>query len=160
MSSRFWLKRNVNISNQINFSGPACSKLTSPLVNVSLKFQTLISEKCHFLLKKKMRSFSHFFNKNISVYGYKVVKYLTSWPLNEFVKQKMLWTTGPRCLSKCKLHWVASKVYMYPFGVNSLCTRPNVAYISINIRNNDMIKTLIAVFHFVLLKTFNLVDQI
>ena len=27
------------------------------------------------------KSFSHFFNKNISVLGYKVVKHLTTWPL-------------------------------------------------------------------------------
>ena len=34
-------------------SGPGCSKLMTSLVNVSLKFQTLISEKCqNFLLKK------------------------------------------------------------------------------------------------------------
>ena len=49
--------------------GPGCSKLTMSLVNVSLKFQTLISqisqyfllEKCEKLLQCK--SFSHFFNK-------------------------------------------------------------------------------------------------
>ena len=29
-------------------------------------------------------------------------------------------------LLKCKLHWVASKVYMNPFGVHSLCMLPNV----------------------------------
>ena len=50
-------------------TGPGCSKLTTSLVNVSLKFQTLISEKCqNFLLKKcekllQCKSFSHFFNK-------------------------------------------------------------------------------------------------
>ena len=47
-------------------SGPSCSKLTTSLVNISLKFQTLISEICqHFLLKKcekllQCKSFSHF----------------------------------------------------------------------------------------------------
>ena len=50
-------------------SGPGCSKLTTSLVNVSLKFQTLISNICqYFLLKKcekllQCKSFSHFFNK-------------------------------------------------------------------------------------------------
>ena len=39
-----------------------------------------------------------FSTKNISVFGYKVVKHLTSWPLNELVKLTMLWTTGPRYL--------------------------------------------------------------
>ena len=52
--------------------GPGCSKLTTSLVNVSLKFQTLISEIRHyFLLKKceKSAKASHiFFQKKISVY--------------------------------------------------------------------------------------------
>ena len=39
---------------------------------------------------------SHIFStKNFIVFGYKVVKHLTSWPLNEVVKLTMLWTTGP-----------------------------------------------------------------
>ena len=65
-------------------SGPGCSKLTTSLVNVSLKFQTLISEIRHYFLLKKCdkllhcKSFSCFFSKNISVFGYKVVKHLTS----------------------------------------------------------------------------------
>ena len=36
-----------------------------------------------------------FSTKNFSVFGYKVVKHLTSWPLNKLVKLTMLWTTGP-----------------------------------------------------------------
>ena len=47
-------------------SGASCSKLTTSLVNVSLKFQTLILQiHCYFLLKKceKCKGFSHFFNK-------------------------------------------------------------------------------------------------
>ena len=68
-------------------SGPGCSKLTTVLVNETLKFQTLISQihVCqYFLLKKcekllQCKSFSHFFKKkNIIVLGYKVVKHLTS----------------------------------------------------------------------------------
>ena len=55
----------------LNFykSRPSCSKLTTSLVNVSLKFQTLISQICqYFLLKKcekllQCKSFSHFFHK-------------------------------------------------------------------------------------------------
>ena len=48
---------------------PGCSKLTASLVNVSLKFQTLVSQiSQYFWLKKNVRSFcsaksSHFFNK-------------------------------------------------------------------------------------------------
>ena len=51
--------------------GSGCSKLTTSLVNVSLKFQTLISQiHQYFLLKKcvkllQCKSFSHFFNKNV-----------------------------------------------------------------------------------------------
>ena len=50
-------------------SGPGCSKLTTSLVNMSLKFQTLISQICQYFLLKKCvkllhcKSFSHFFNK-------------------------------------------------------------------------------------------------
>ena len=50
-------------------SGPGCSKLTTSLVNVSLNFQTLISNmRYYFLLKNcekllQCKSFSHFFNK-------------------------------------------------------------------------------------------------
>ena len=39
------------------------------------------------------------FHKNISVFGYKVVKHLPSWPLTELVKLTMLWTTEA-CLGK------------------------------------------------------------
>ena len=55
-------------------TGPGCSKLTTSLVNVSLKFQTLISQiHQYFLLKKceklsHCKSFSHFFQQKISVY--------------------------------------------------------------------------------------------
>ena len=65
--------------------GPGCSKLTTSLVNVSLKFQTLISQICQYLLFKKMREafavqqlLSFFQQKIISVFGYKVLKHLTS----------------------------------------------------------------------------------
>ena len=34
-------------------SGPGCSKLTTSLVNDSLKFQTLISQICQYFLLKK-----------------------------------------------------------------------------------------------------------
>ena len=49
-------------------SGPGCSKLTTSLVNVSLKFQMFIAQCQYFLLKKcekllQCKSFSHFFNK-------------------------------------------------------------------------------------------------
>ena len=40
-------------------------------------------------------AFLIFSTKSISVFGYKVVKHLTSWLINELVKPTMLWTTGP-----------------------------------------------------------------
>ena len=59
-------------------TGPGCSKLTTSLVNVLLKFQTLISQiSRYFLLKKCVKllhckSFFHFFNKKggVSIRGY------------------------------------------------------------------------------------------
>ena len=53
--------------------GAGCSKLTTSLVNASLKFQTLISQICQYFLLKKCekllhcKSFSHFFQQKISV---------------------------------------------------------------------------------------------
>ena len=88
-------------------SGPGCSKLTTSLVNLLLNFQKLISHNHMpiFLVEKIVRSFCTakasviFSTKNISVLGYKVIKHLTSWPLNELVKLTMLWTTRPWPLS-------------------------------------------------------------
>ena len=37
-------------------SGPGCSKLTTSLVNVLLKFQTLISQICQYFLSKNVRA--------------------------------------------------------------------------------------------------------
>ena len=55
-------------------------------------------------------AFLIFLNKNFIVFGYKVVKHLMSWPLNELVKLTMLWTSGPWCLKvnflgSENLHW-------------------------------------------------------
>ena len=55
-------------------SGPGCSKLTMSLVNLSLKFQKLISQiSRYFLLKKCVKlllckSVSHFFQQKISLH--------------------------------------------------------------------------------------------
>ena len=54
-------------------SGPGCSKLMTSLVNVSLKFQTLISEICQYFLLKTCEAFAlqkllSFFQQKISVY--------------------------------------------------------------------------------------------
>ena len=53
-------------------SGPSCSKLTTSLVNVSLKFQTLILQiHCYFLLKKcknPLQRILTFFQQKVTVY--------------------------------------------------------------------------------------------
>ena len=63
-------------------AGPGCSKLTTSLVNVSLKFQMVISQiRQYFWFKKwdKLAKASLIFStKNISVFGNKDVKHLIS----------------------------------------------------------------------------------
>ena len=63
-----------------------CSKLTTSLVNVSLKFQIVISQIRQYFLLKKCEKLLHciakasliFSTKNITVSGYKVAKHLTN----------------------------------------------------------------------------------
>ena len=60
--------------------GPSCSKLMTWLVNVSLKFQMLKSDLCHYFLSKKCEKLLQssakasliVSTKNFSVFGYKV----------------------------------------------------------------------------------------
>ena len=65
-------------------------------VNVLLKIQTLISKLCQCFVGKMKEAFamqklfSYFNKKNICVSGYKIVKHLTNWPLNELVTITML----------------------------------------------------------------------
>ena len=47
---------------------PGCSKLTTSLVNILLKFQTLISDICKYFLLKNCVKFLSFFQQKISVY--------------------------------------------------------------------------------------------
>ena len=55
-------------------SGPGCSKLTTSLVNETLKFQTLISQICQYFFVEKMRDafavqkLLSFFQHKISVF--------------------------------------------------------------------------------------------
>ena len=71
-------------SNAVLKPGRGCSILTTSLVNVSLKFQMLTSEICQYFLLKNVKSFCNakafliFSTKNISVFGYEVIKHLTS----------------------------------------------------------------------------------
>ena len=64
--------------------GPGCSKLTTSLVNVLLKFQKLILQICQYFLMKKCEKLLHFkaslifSTKNNSAFGYKIPKHLMS----------------------------------------------------------------------------------
>ena len=75
-------KSGITMNNALQTPEPVCSKLTTPLVNVSLKFEMLIPELRHYFLSKNVRSFCNakasliFSTKNISVFGYEVVKHL------------------------------------------------------------------------------------
>ena len=62
--------QNIGKTMLVLVSWAGCSKLTTSLVNVSLKFQTLISEICqYFLLKKREKLLLlSFFQQKISVY--------------------------------------------------------------------------------------------
>ena len=75
MCSKRLNKTTIRISSESQiYPGPSCSKLTTSLVNVSLKFQMLISVTHQYFLLKKCEKllhckiFSHFVNKNITVY--------------------------------------------------------------------------------------------
>ena len=101
-------------------SGAGCSKLTTLLVKETLKFQTLIAQIPNRFCRKNLRSFCSakasriFSTKNFSVFDYKVIKHLTSWPLNELVKLTMLWTTGPRTLTLvCQDWWNACQLFCH-----------------------------------------------
>ena len=82
----FFLLRTISkcLSSYHKRPGPGCSELTTSLVNVSLNFQKLMSQICQYFLLKNVRSFCSakasliFSTKNFSVFGYKVVKHLTS----------------------------------------------------------------------------------
>ena len=68
MSMKIFLKR----------SGPGYSKLMTSLVNISLKFQTLISEKCQNFLLKKCEKLLHCKSFSLFQEKYQCPKHLTS----------------------------------------------------------------------------------
>ena len=82
-------KNKTSISICVMYSpGPSCSKLTTSLVNVSLKFQTLILQiHCYFLLKKCENPLQ---SKNNSVFVTLADICLTNLCLNDIVKLTML----------------------------------------------------------------------
>ena len=76
-------------SPMIQLSGPGCSKLMTSLVNVLLTFQISQAIFFFFFFEKMcdaLQKLLSFCQQKISVFGCKVVKHLTSWPLNELVK--------------------------------------------------------------------------
>ena len=75
--SQTLLKYQQNIKN----SGPSCSKLTTSLVNDSLKFTSSDTQTCWKFLLKNMSSFCTV-QQNISeYYVLNPLKQLTKWPL-------------------------------------------------------------------------------
>ena len=76
------------------------------LVNEMLKFQTLISQICQYILLKKCETAKaspiFFSTKNIWVFSCKVIKLLTSRPLNEhYVRRLFCSTRNPEVVLSC-----------------------------------------------------------
>ena len=97
------------LSNYIRFviiyiPGPSCSKLTTSLVNESLKFTSSDTQICWNFLLKNVSSFCNakatqiFSAKNIRLLFIKSAKTVNEMTLNELVKLTTLWTTGPSYL--------------------------------------------------------------
>ena len=82
-------------------AGPSCSKLTTSLVNDSLKFTSSDMQICWNFCWKHMSSFcsakaTHIFSaKNFRILYIESAKTVNEMTLNELVKLMMLWTTGP-----------------------------------------------------------------
>ena len=71
-----------------------------------------------------------FFQQKISAYLviYKVLKHLTSWPLNELVKLTMLWTTGPRQISHIIFFTLSDKLTSLGMSSDKSCGRHHLVY--------------------------------
>ena len=82
-------------------SGPSCSKLTTSLVNDSLKFTLSDTQMCWNFCWKNVSSFcsakaTHIFSaKNFRKLCIESAKTVNGMTLNELVKLRMLWTTRP-----------------------------------------------------------------
>ena len=111
---------------------PRFFKTNNLVVKVLLNFQMLYLKFANIFCWKNVRSFCKcekllqmweafakasfiFSTKNIRLFGYKVIKHLTSWPLNKLVKQIMLWTTGPRSLSNKKKWKLKAQTQNYQY---------------------------------------------
>ena len=76
-------------------SGPSCSKLTTSLVNDSLKLTSSDMQICWNFLLKKCELLTFFSAKNIRILYIESAKTVNEMSLNELVKLTTLWTTGP-----------------------------------------------------------------
>ena len=83
-------------------SGPSCSKLTTSLVNDSLKFISRDTKYAEIFCWKNVSSIcnakaTHIFStKNIRILYIESAKTVNEMTPNELVKLTTLWTTGPR----------------------------------------------------------------
>ena len=104
-----WPSCNSNIQPLDLQTGPSCSKLTTSLVNDSLKFTSSDTQICWNFCWKNVSSFcsakaTHIFSaKNIRILCIEPAKTVNEMTLNELVKLTTLWTTGPRCAVDCAL---------------------------------------------------------
>ena len=96
--------------------GPSCSKLTTSLVNDSLKFTS--SDMLKFFAEKMWVAFAvqklltFFQQKNIRILYIESAKTVNEMTLNELVKLRTLWTTGPRppqYHSETKYRWTDTR---------------------------------------------------
>ena len=88
-------------------SGPSCSKLTTSLVNDSLKFTLSDTQICWIFFAEKMwvafAVATYIFSaKNIRILYVESAKIVNEMTLNELVKLTALWTTGPCSLYEPK----------------------------------------------------------
>ena len=100
-------------------SGPSCSKLTTSLVNDSLKFTSSDTQICwNFVAFALQKLLTFFQQKNIRILCIEFAKTDNEMTLNKLVKLTKLWTTGPciLCLMKSKTTPNSYKLdhFLYP----------------------------------------------
>ena len=121
LSQFVWLDHSIAGGNNIAFRWfpePSCSKLTTSLVNDSLKFKSSDMQICWNFLLKNVSSFcsakaTHIFSaKNIRILYIESAKIVNERTLNELVKLTTLWTTGPSMLTHHH-SWPVSSCYLF-----------------------------------------------
>ena len=111
--------------------GASCSKLTTLLVNVSLKLKMLILQIQLFFVGTMWESFVlqkilTFFQQNNSGFDKVLGIYWTNWRLNNVVRLTILWTIGPRLILSMQWeygdNWAASQEHL-SYGFQSGTTQ-------------------------------------